>query len=166
MSKLLLLPNIEPDTANKGSSETLIGEMPTEQAAKNMKTFLGFIALCVTCSSSIAELAVGTTASRTVGSKAVITLGLTNSYTDKIDSARATVFLVNHAGKVVGQSTRWVIGGSPEKPGLNANAGTLFHFVVEAKQPFKTNRVFVNQIVLSGGRVITPVTPAENKARE
>lgn len=112
-----------------------------------------------------AELAVTVSSVKTTGRKAVLTLGLTNSYPDKIESARATVFLFDDAGKVTGQSTRWIIGGAPDVPGLNPSAGTQFHFVVEADKPFATNRVFVNRIVLSGGRVIAPPPASEPKRR-
>lgn len=131
-----------------------------------MKMFLVFIAICMICSTALAELAVATTATQSIGNKAVVTLGLTNSFSDKIESARATVFLMDPAGKVIGQGTRWIIGGSPEKPGLDAKAGTVFHFVIETGKPFATNRVFVNRIVLSGGKVILPLPPSENRTRE
>ena len=89
-----------------------------------------------------------------IGKKAVVTLGLTNAYPERIESARATVFLVDDAGKVVGQGTRWVIGGTPEKPGLESKMGTVFHFVIETDKAYVTNRVFMNRIVLAGGRVV------------
>lgn len=113
----------------------------------------------------MAQLTVTVAATRTVGKKAVITLGVTNSYPEKVQSARATIFLLDDAGKVVGQSTRWIIGGLPEKPGLDAKAGTLFHFVIETDKPYTTNRVFVNRIVLSSGTVISPTPPAAERAR-
>ena len=84
-------------------------------------------------------------------------MGLTNRYPEKIESARVTLFLIDGAGKVVGQSTRWVIGGSPDKPGLESSAGTLFYFVVDSDKPFKTNRVFLNRVVLSNGKVVSPL---------
>lgn len=118
---------------------------------------------CLGFATARAELAVTVSSVKTTGRKAVLTLGLTNFFPEKIESARATVFLFDDAGKVTGQSTRWIIGGSPDIPGLNPNAGTQFHFVVEADKPFATNRVFVNRVVLSGGRVITPLPTSEPK---
>lgn len=53
-----------------------------------------------------AQLTVAVTGSKLVGRKAVVTLGLINSYPEKIESARATVFLLDDRGKVVGQGTR------------------------------------------------------------
>ncbi len=129
------------------------------------KVCFAILALCALCARAMAQLTVTVAATRTVGKKAVITLGVTNSYPEKVQSARATIFLLDDAGKVVGQSTRWIIGGLPEKPGLDAKAGTLFHFVIETDKPYTTNRVFVNRIVLSSGTVISPTPPAAERAR-
>jgi hypothetical protein len=104
-----------------------------------------------------AQLECSAIGSKHVGNKAVVMLGLTNNYPDTIESARATVFLVDNAGKVVGQGTRWVIGGTPEKPGLESKKGTVFHFVIETDKAYVTNRTFVNRIVLAGGRVVSPI---------
>jgi len=47
------------------------------------------------------------------GSKAVVTLTMKNTLTEQIESARAAVFLLDEQGKMVGQSTKWVIGSGP-----------------------------------------------------
>lgn len=55
-----------------------------------------------------------------------------------------------------------MIGGTPEKPGLESRMGTAFHFVIETDKAYVTNRVFVNRIVLAGGKVVSPVAVADN----
>src|SRR2546427_659752 len=47
------------------------------------------------------------------GSKAVVTLTMKNTLTEQIESARAAVFLLDEQGKMVVQSTKWVIGSGP-----------------------------------------------------
>jgi len=125
---------------------------------------LSLLLLAVT--TARAELTVSVASVKTTGRKAVLTLALTNSYPETVESARATVFLLDAVGKVVGQNTRWIIGGSPEKSGLGANGGTSFNFVVEVEKPFTANRVFVNRVVVSGGRVITPASAPEIRGRK
>ena len=45
-----------------------------------------------------------------VGTRVVVKLTLKNTFKERIESARATLFLLNDGGKVVGQATHWVIG--------------------------------------------------------
>ena len=58
---------------------------------------------------------------------------------------------------LVGQSTRWVIGGSQDKPGLAAGATNAFHFVIASDKPFATTnltaKVTFSRVVLEGGKV-------------
>jgi len=91
------------------------------------------------------------------GSRAVVPLAMKNNFAEKVESARAVVFLLDHQGKVVGQSTKWVIGGSQDKPGLAAGATNAFHFVIAAGKPFTTTnlsaKVSFNRVVLEGGKL-------------
>jgi hypothetical protein len=69
----------------------------------------------------------------------------------------AAVFLFDEQGKMVGQATRWVIGGAKDKPGLAAGATNAFHFVIAAEKPFTTTnltaKVNFNRVVLAGGKL-------------
>ena len=78
------------------------------------------VALFCVASTLVAEakLEVKVSEPKTTGKKALIKLELKNTFTEKIESARAVVFLLDDQGKVVGQMTRWVIGGTKDKPAL------------------------------------------------
>jgi hypothetical protein len=80
-----------------------------------------------------------------------------NNFADTIESARAVVFLLDEHGKMVNQMTRWVIGGSNDKPGLPAGATNAFYFVITADKPFTTTnlttKVTFTRVVLAGGKL-------------
>src|SRR5229473_2669774 len=87
-----------------------------------------------------AQLAVTVSSVKITGQKAVVPFVMKNKFAEKVESARAVCFLLDEQGKVVGQMTRWVIGGTKDKPGLAADAKTTFNFVVPlAKAPTTTN---------------------------
>src|SRR2546422_11544341 len=87
-----------------------------------------------------AQLAVTVSPVKITGQKAVVPLAMQNKFSEKVESARAVCFLLDEQGKVVGQMTRWVIGGTKDKPGLAPDAKTTFNFVVPlAKAPTTTN---------------------------
>jgi hypothetical protein len=67
------------------------------------------------------ELSVRVAAPTVIGSKAVVGLELKNGWTQSVESARATLMLLDEQGHLVGQSSKWVIGGSEQTPGLAAN---------------------------------------------
>jgi len=72
---------------------------------------------------------------------------------------RAVCFLLDEQGKVVGQMTRWVIGGTKDKPGLASNAKTTFNFVVPLAKLITTNltaKVSFNRVILEGGKLVEP----------
>ena len=89
---------------------------------------------------------------KTVGSKAVIKLTLKNTFKESVESARATVFLLDERGQVVGQAVQWVIG-TKDKPPLAPDATTTYNFVVPMDKPFTKTRVSFNRIILEGGKV-------------
>lgn len=107
----------------------------------------------------LAQLDYGISETKQTGTKAVVTLSLTNNFPEKVESARASVFLFDDAGKVIAQNTRWIIGGTPGKAGLEPKAVAKFHFVLETEKAFTTNRVLLNRIILEGGRVVAPTIP-------
>ena len=80
-----------------------------------------------------------------------------NNLPDKVESARAVVFLLDDQGKMIGQSARWVIGGNKDRPPLAPNSEATFNFVVTSPQPLTmTNlaaKVSFNRILLAGGKL-------------
>src|SRR6266850_4187988 len=121
-----------------------------------MKLFpLAVLLLCPLLAS--AQLVVMVNQPKVVGQKAVVSLALKNNFGEKVESARAVVFLLDEHGKMVGQSTKWVIGGSRDNRGLAPGATNAFHFVIEGVKPFATTKltakVSFNRVVLSGGKL-------------
>lgn len=122
-----------------------------------MKPMLAILILVVGLMPALAQLFVVVSPPKVVGQKAVIPLALKNGLADKVESARAVIFLLDEQGKMVGQATRWVIGGSQDKPGLAPGATNAFHFVIVGEKPFTaTNvscKVTFSRVVLQGGQV-------------
>src|SRR5262245_2625388 len=88
---------------------------------------------------------------KTYGQKTILKMDLQNTFTNSIESVRAAVFLLDDSGKIVGQETRWIVGGTKERPGLAPMARTTFHFVVQSTKPFSKTKVTVTRIILEGG---------------
>jgi hypothetical protein len=100
---------------------------------------------------SQAALVVKVNEPKSYGQKAIIKLDLQNTFTNKIESARAAVFLSDEKGKVVGQETRWIIGGTKDRPALEPAAKTTFNFVVQSSKPFTKSKVTVTRVILENG---------------
>ena len=64
------------------------------------------------------QLAVTVSPLKVVGQKVVVPLALKNGLPAKVESARAVCFLLDEQGKMLGQATRWVIGGEAGRAGL------------------------------------------------
>jgi hypothetical protein len=121
-----------------------------------MKTIL--IVLLFAVLTTQAQLAVTVSPVKITGQKAIVPLAMRNNFAGNIESARAVVFLLDEQGKAVGQpTTRWVIGGSQDKPGLAAGATNAFHFVITSDKPFATTnliaKVSFSRVVLEGGKL-------------
>jgi hypothetical protein len=116
---------------------------------------LAAVLLCA--ASASAQLAVTVTPPKVVGQKAVVQLKMKNQLAAKVESARAVCFLLDEQGRMVGQSTKWVIGGSQDKAGLAAAASRTFNFVVSSPQPWTTTnltaKISFSRVVLSGGKL-------------
>jgi hypothetical protein len=65
-----------------------------------------------------AQLTISVSPLKVAGNKAVVQLEMKNNFTEKIESARAAVFLLDEQGKMVGESTKWVVGGTKDRPPL------------------------------------------------
>jgi len=119
---------------------------------KTMKFFLlAAVLLCAV--SAKAQLAVTVSPPKIIGQKAVVQLKMKNDLADKVESARAVCFLLDDQGKMVGQSTKWVIG----KNGLEPKSEATFNFVMSGHQPLMTTnltaKVTFSRVVLNSGPV-------------
>jgi len=104
-----------------------------------------------------AQLVVMASQPTVIGEKAVVKLAMRNGLSEKIESARAAVFLLDEQGKSIGHSTKWVIGETEHKPGLTAGATETFHFVITSEKSITstnlTAKVSFSRLVLEGGKV-------------
>lgn len=104
-----------------------------------------------------AQLAVTVSPVKFTGQKAIVPLAMTNDLSESVESARAVCFLLDDQGKMIGQSTKWVIGGTRALPPLQPKSGTTFTFVITGGQLFTTTnltaKVSFNRVVLAGGQV-------------
>ena len=100
-----------------------------------------------------AALTVKVAEPKQVGQKAVIELTMKNTFKEKVESARAQVFLIDDQGKVVAQAARWVIGGTREKPALSPDKETTFTFIVGTTKPFTQTKVTFSRVLLEGGKL-------------
>jgi hypothetical protein len=127
------------------------------QKRSPMKILGCFLSLLVATTSAWSQLAVTVSPPKVVGRKAIVPLALTNGLAENVESARAVVFLLDEQGKMMGQSTRWVIGGSKDKPGLAAGGTNAFNFVIASDKPFTTTsvtaKVTFSRVVLEGGKL-------------
>jgi hypothetical protein len=101
-----------------------------------------------------AQLAVNISPPDVRGQKVVVSLAMKNGFGEKVESARAVVFLLDQ-DKMVGQASRWVIGGGKDKAGLPAGATNVFNFVLAADKPLTTNltaRVTFLRVLLESGK--------------
>ena len=107
-----------------------------------------------------AQLAVTVSPAKITGQKAVVPLAMTNNLAESVESARAICFLLDDQGKMVGQSTKWVIGGTKDRLALQSKSGTTYNFVITSTQPYATTnfaaKISVTRLVLVGGKLADP----------
>lgn len=108
-----------------------------------------------------AQLSVALSPVKITGQKAVVPLALKNNLSEKIESARAVVFLLDEQGKAIGQpTTRWIIDGS-KGGGLTAGGTNVLNFVITGDKPFATTnitpKISFARIVLESGRLADPI---------
>jgi hypothetical protein len=118
-----------------------------------MKFFL--LAVMLPCPLlAMAQLAVTVTPPRVTGQKAVVQLKMKNGLGEAVKSARAALFLLDDQGNMIGQSTKWVIGGNPNRPALAPGATNGFNFVIQGAKPFATTnltaKVSFTHLILEG----------------
>jgi len=118
-----------------------------------MNKFFGifFLSFCITAR---AQLTVTVAPPKATGQKAIVQLTMTNGLTNKIESARAICLLMDEQGKMVGQSTKWVIGQN--KIALNPKGEAKFNFVITSPQPLVTSnltaKVIFSRLILDNGK--------------
>ena len=104
-----------------------------------------------------AQLVVTVSPTKITSQKAVVLLAMTNNLAESVVSARAVCFLLDDQGKMVGQSSKWVIGGTKDRPALPPKAGTTFNFVITSPQTFVTTnlsaKVSFSRVVLDGNKL-------------
>jgi len=104
-----------------------------------------------------AQLAITVSPPKIVAQKAIVKLTMKNNLSEKIESARAAVFLSDAQGQMIGTATKWVIGGMKNRPSLEPKAQTTFNFVVTSPQPFTSSNITAtvtfDQISLAGGQM-------------
>src|SRR5262245_13076362 len=89
-------------------------------------------------------------------STSVIQLKMRNKFSQPIASVRATICLMDEAGKVVGQKTQWVIGGIKDRPSLQPDKVVTYNFVVGMERPYASSKVIFNRIILADGKLADP----------
>jgi hypothetical protein len=128
---------------------------------KYIRRILVFVALiCV--GTAQAQLTVIVSPVKVTGQKAVVKLEMKNNFTNKIESARAVCFLLDDQGRMVGQATRWVIGGTKARPALEPKKEATFNFIITTPQAFSstnlTAKVSFNRLLLADNKLADPHT--------
>src|SRR5262245_13016573 len=114
---------------------------PRTLKSKRPLMIIGVLGLCTVFAVANAELSVKVEDLQPAGTKAILKLTMKNTYSTTVESARAAVFLLDDNGKVVGQKTEWVIGGTKDRPPLAPNGTNVFNFVIPTDKPYKKPRV-------------------------
>lgn len=116
--------------------------------------------MCLLSTFAHGQLAVTVSPPKITGQKALVPLAMKNGFEEKIQSARATVFLLDEQGKMAGQTAQWVIGGNASKSGLAAGTTNFFNVVITGSKPFTTTNLTANvrfsRIILASGESADP----------
>ena len=94
---------------------------------------------------------------------------MTNNLSKSIESARAVCFLLDEQGKMVGQSTKWVVGGAKSQPAMQPKSGTTFNFIITSPEPFATTNLTAQvsfiRLVLEGQKLANPKSDVQIQNR-
>jgi hypothetical protein len=108
--------------------------------------------------SAKAQITVSVAPPKITGQKVVVQLDMTNELTNEVKSARAICLLLDEQGKMVGQSTRWVVGQNQTH--LDPKGESKFDFVITTPRPLissnLTTKVIFSRVVLDGGKLANP----------
>jgi hypothetical protein len=121
-----------------------------------MKTIfsLSFLLLMLVLETARASLSVKVDDPKPAEGKALVKITMVNTFSNKVESARATLFLLDEKGKAVAQKAEWVIGGTKERRPLEPNGTAIYYFNVPTNKPFKKARVIFTRIILENGQVV------------
>jgi hypothetical protein len=128
---------------------------------KFMKQVLVAVTVFCLAANAFGKLTIKLNQPQQAAGKTLVKLTLRNTFTNKVESARATLFLLNDDEKVVGQSSQWVVGGTKDKPALAPGASATYNFVVPTDKPFTKAKLIFNRIILEGGRQVDPANNFE-----
>ena len=110
--------------------------------------------------SASCQLAVNVFPPKLGADKVIVPMTMKNGFAERVESARAVCFILDDQGKLVGQASRWIIGGTADKAGLAPGATNAFNFVVSAAKPFAasnlTAKVSFSRLILEGGKLADP----------
>ena len=118
-----------------------------------MKSALASLGLLLIAGIAQGALVLGAARPAIYGQKTIVKTELHNTFTNAIESARAVMFLLDDNGKVVGQETRWIVGGTKDRPALRPDEKTTFSFVLQSQKPFTKTKLTVTRIILEGGKL-------------
>jgi hypothetical protein len=123
-----------------------------------MRIFFPFVLICAITAQ--AQLTVSVSPPKIADQKAVVELKMKNGLAERVESARAVCFLLDEQGKMVEESTKWVIGGTKNRPALEPKKEASFNFVITSSQPFTTTnltaKVSFSRVVLEGEKLADP----------
>jgi hypothetical protein len=107
-----------------------------------------------------AQLAVTVSPPKIAGQKAVVELNMKNGLAENIKSARAICFLLDEHGKMVGESAKWIIGGTKNRPALEPKKEASFNIIITSSRPFTTTnltaKVSFSRLILEDGKSVNP----------
>jgi hypothetical protein len=125
---------------------------------KQFSIFAVFAVALLVGAGASAQLTVTVFPVKVIGQKVVVQLSMKSNLADKIESVRAVCFVLNERGKMVGQSTRWVVGQN--KQPLAPKGNTKFNFVITAPGQFVssnlTAKVIFSRLILDGDKSVDP----------
>lgn len=116
---------------------------------------LFFIFIFFFCFGAYAQLAVTVSEPKVTGQKIIVRLTMTNDLTNEVKSARAVCLLLDQQGKMVGQSTKWVLG--QHNTHLIPGGRAKFDFVITTPRTLLasnlTAKVVFSRVILDGGKI-------------
>jgi hypothetical protein len=118
-----------------------------------MKMLFVFL-IALLCMAANGQLLVTVAPPKVTGQKIVVQLAVKNELTNEVKSARAICLLMDEQGKMIGQSTKWVIGQN--KKVLEPKGKAEFNFIITCSQPLissnLTAKVIFSRLILDDGK--------------
>lgn len=132
---------------------------PLSQMLRQAIKFVLLSTMLLVALTTQAQLAVTVLPPQVTAQKAVVKLVMHNEFSAKIESARAVCFLLDNQGKMVSQTSKWIIGGNREASGLPAGGTNTFNFVMTIAEQNPTNltaKITFTRLILDGGKSANP----------